>query len=311
MVSQVSTCARWWAAALLAAVTVAGCGAGADAPSSPGAKGVPEVRDEKDLPDLPLDRYRLGDEENRRFSKAQRRLAQRCMVGLGFTDFPADPKPPSRPSAAALIITAMSTPLGALDLDRAERWGYGWEPKPRKALEPTGRAMTDTEYAALYGMSSGGATPSGHKPPERGCSGRANEQLLKGVADARRMWTYPPGRDADLRKALKKDQQVRRAFATWSKCVVDKGGKRYADPMAAYRDKAWERGKDGNTTHTRREVDTAVADVECKREHNTFGVWWAALAKRQRADIQRNKDTYEAVRGDLDVLRSNVRKALG
>ncbi|MES4903606.1 MULTISPECIES: hypothetical protein [unclassified Streptomyces] len=307
-----SSRARWWAAALLTAVAVAGCGSGADAPSPPGAKGVPEVEEEKDLPDLPLDRYRLSTEESKRFGKAQRLLAQRCMVGLGFTDFPADPKPPALSTPGrTLVITAPPTPLGAFDLDQAKRWGYGWEPKRRKALEPTGRAMTQAEYAALYGMSTSGATPRGSKSSERGCSGRANEQLLKGIADSRRLWTFPATRDAELRKAVTKDRQVRRAFATWSTCVVHKGGKRFADPVAAYSTKAWRRDKDGNTAHTRREVDTAVADVECKREHNTLGVWWAALAKRQRADIQRHEDTYAAVGGDVEVLRSNVRKALG
>ncbi|MDT0550100.1 MULTISPECIES: hypothetical protein [Streptomyces] len=304
--------ARWWVAALLMAA-VTGCGSGGDAPSSPGAKGVPEVMEEKDLPDLPLDRYRLDTEESRRFGKAQRLLAQRCMIRLGFTDFPADPKPPSpsTTTAGTLVISAPPTPLGAFDLDQAKRWGYGWEPRPRKSLEPTGRAMTQAEFAALYGMSGNGAIPSEGKSRERGCSDKANGQLLKGVADSRRMWTFPSGRDAALRKAVGKDQRVRRALATWSACVVDKGGKRFADPMAAYSDKGWMRGKDGNTRHTRREVATAVADVECKREQNTLGVWWAALAKRQRADIERNKGNYQAVRDDLEVLRSNVRKALG
>lgn len=304
--------ARWWVAALLMAA-VTGCGSGGDVPGPPGVKGVPEVKEEKDLPDLPLDHYRLSTEESSRFGKAQRLLAQRCMIRLGFTDFPADPKPPypSIAKAGTLVITAPPTPLGALDLDKARRWGYGWEPRPRKSLEPTGRAMTQAEFAALYGMSGNGAIPSGSKSRERGCSDKANGQLLKGVADSRRMWTFPSGRDAELRKAVKKDRQVRRALTTWSTCVVDKGGKRFSDPIAAYSDKGWRRGKDGNTPHTRREVDTAVADVECKREQNTLGVWWAALAKRQRADIQRHEDTYAAVSGDLEVLRSNVRKALG
>ncbi|MFI0734124.1 hypothetical protein ACH4S9_34775 [Streptomyces sp. NPDC021225] len=305
---------RRWAAALLAAVAVAvaGCGSGGDVPGPPGVKGVPEVKEEKDLPDLPLDSYRLDTEESRRFGKAQRLLAQRCMIRLGFTDFPADPKPltPSTPGVT-LVVSAMPTSLGAFDLDHAKRWGYGWEPRPRKSLEPTGRAMTQAEFAALYGMSGNGAIPSEGKSRERGCSDKANGQLLKGVADSRRMWTFPSGHDAALRKAVGKDQRVRRALATWSACVVDKGGKRFADPMAAYSDKGWMRDKDGNTRHTRREVATAVADVECKREQNTLGVWWAALAKRQRADIERNKGNYQAVRDDLDVLRSNVRKALG
>ncbi|ADI05378.1 hypothetical protein SBI_02257 [Streptomyces bingchenggensis BCW-1] len=309
---MVSKRARWWAAALLAVGAVTGCSADTDAPSSPRVKGVPEVKGEKDLPALPLDSYRLSDGDNKRFKQAQGRLAQRCMAGLGFTDFPTDPKSPRSSASSLLTIVGMPTPLGPLDLDRAKRWGYGWEPKARKSWEPTGRAATDTEYAVLYGMSSSEATtPSGLKPPKGGCAGQANRQLLKGIEDNRRMWTYPSGRDAGLQKAVKKDRQVRRAFATWATCVVDKGGKRFADPMAAYSDKGWRRGKDGNTPHTRREVDTAVADVECKREQNTLGVWWAALAKRQRSDIQRNKDKYDAVRRDLDVLRGNIQRALG
>ncbi|MEU5031358.1 hypothetical protein [Streptomyces milbemycinicus] len=308
---MVSKRARWWAAALLAVVAMTGCSADTDAPSSPRVKGVPEVKDEKDLPALPLDSYRLSTEESRQFGKAQRLLAQRCMIRLGFTDFPADPKPPHSYASSLLTIVGASTSLGPLDLDQVKRWGYGWEPKRRKALEPTGRAMTDAEYAALYAMSSSETKPSGRKPPKQGCSGQANRQLLKGIEGARRMWTYPAERAAALQKAVKMDQGVRRAFATWATCVVDKGGKRFADPMAAYSDKGWRRGKDGNTPHTRREVATAVADVECKRENNTLGVWWAALAKRQRSDIQRNKHEYDAVRGDLDVLRGNVRKALG
>ncbi|MER6140064.1 hypothetical protein ABT174_08395 [Streptomyces sparsogenes] len=305
--------ARWWAAALLMAA-LTGCGSAADTSSSPGAKGAPEVTDEKDLPPLPLDRYRLGADESRRWTKAQQRLAQRCMVGLGFTDFPADPKPPSGPTASAtLTITALPTPLGRLDLDKAERWGYGWDPKVsrRRPPEPAGREMTDREFAALYGRGGGRDTPSGRKPPEQGCSGQANRRLLKGVEDNTRMWTYVSRRDAALHKAVMKDRKVRRAFATWSKCVTDKGGERYPDPLAAYGAKAWGRGKDGNTTHTRREVRTAVADVECKREHNTVGVWWDTATERQRADIQRNKATYEAVRDDLDTLRGNIREALG
>ncbi|MGO4422057.1 hypothetical protein AB4Z54_25985, partial [Streptomyces sp. MCAF7] len=129
---MVSKRARWWAAALLALVAVTGCRAGTDAPSSPRVKAV---------------------------------LAQRCMIRLGFTDFPADPKRPRSYASSLLTIVGTSASLGPLDLDQAKRWGYGWEPKRRKALEPTGRAMTDAEYAALYAMSSSETTPSGRKPP--------------------------------------------------------------------------------------------------------------------------------------------------
>ncbi|WP_167542469.1 hypothetical protein [Streptomyces himastatinicus] len=271
---------------------------------------MPEVKEADDLPPLPIDRYKLGKRATKEFDTARNRLAQRCMVGLGFTDFPLDPKPPKSygssgapgaPGASLLTLRRSETPLGPLDLDQAKRWGYGWAPAkaPLGVAGPKGRAMTDKEYAALYGRS--GDAPKG------GCAGQGDRQLLKGVADATHMWAYPSRRQERLEKAVAKDRRMRKAFATWSDCVVDKGFKRYRNPEAARQDKAWGTGRDGNTTHTQREVGTAVADIECKRKHNTLGVWWSVTAERQRADIDRNKAVYEAVRRDLDTVRANVR----
>ncbi|MFE6402052.1 hypothetical protein [Streptomyces alboflavus] len=93
--------------------------------------------------------------------------------------------------------------------------------------------------------------------------------------------------------------------------VVDKGFKRYASPEAASRDKAWHRGDEGDTRRTRRERDTAVADIECKREHNTAGVWRTVAAERQRRDISRHRSAYESVRADQERVRSTVRNVLG
>ncbi|MGW2328056.1 hypothetical protein ACWC5C_20060 [Streptomyces sp. NPDC001700] len=298
---------RWPVAALLATVAVAGCGSGATTGSSGEKRGVPQVKEAKDLPRLPIDRYRLGERASKDFDAARDRLAQRCMVGLGFTDFPLDPKPPKSygGGSSLLAVSVSETPLGPLDLDRAKRWGYGWASKtnPLGLPGPKGRAMTDKEYAALYALSSGSGAPKG------GCSGQGDTRLLKGVADANRMWTYPDRRAKRLKGAVAKDRRIRQAFATWSDCVADKGIKRYGNPEAAREDKAWDTGRDGDTTHTKREVATAVADIECKRKHNTLGVWWSVMKERQRTDIARHKAAYEAVRRDLDTLRANVRSA--
>ncbi|MET7766373.1 hypothetical protein ABZS71_31950 [Streptomyces sp. NPDC005393] len=271
---------------------MAGCGDGSGA-----TDGAPS----KDAPRLPMARYQPGDDGYKRYNEAQDRLAQRCMVGLGFDDFPLHPKMPG--SGVTLVAVAMSTPYGQLDLDHARRWGYGWDPKKRDKGEPDGRATTSEEFAVLYGRQS-------RKAPKSGCSGQADRRLLKGVKDPARMWTYPSGRERRLEKAAKKDPRVRRALESWAQCVVNKGFKRYKSPEDAFRDKAWGRGQNGNTTRTKREMGTAVADIECKREHDTVGVWSAVLAKRQRAEIMAHKADYEAVRRDLDTLKSNVRSAL-
>lgn len=294
-------------AALLVTAVVAGCGSGATTGSSGDREGVPDAQEADDLPPLPIDRYKLGKRATKEFDTARDRLAQRCMVDLGFTGFPLDPKPPkSRRSSGAplLALRVRETPLGPLDLDRAKRWGYGWSPKkgPLAGAGPKGRAMTDKEYAALYGLSD--------DAPKGGCAGQGDRQLLKGVADSPHMWAYPARREQRLEAAVAKDRRLRKTFATWSDCVVDKGFKRYGNPEAAQKDKAWGPGRDGNTTQTKREVGTAVADIECKRKHNTLGVWWSVLAKRQRADIDRNNAAYEAVRRDLDTVRANLRSAV-
>ncbi|MFE2987165.1 hypothetical protein [Streptomyces sp. NPDC059262] len=104
---------------------------------------------------------------------------------------------------------------------------------------------------------------------------------------------------------------MRRVFKAWSQCVVDKGLKRYATPDDAIRDKTWKRGGGGNTSHSRRELTTAVADVECKREHNTAGVWWSVLSEERRADLARHRSAYESARRGQETVRDNMREALG
>lgn len=102
-----------------------------------------------------------------------------------------------------------------------------------------------------------------------------------------------------------------RALRTWAACVEDKGFAPYAGREEAFRHKAWDRGDNGNTRRTREERDTAVADIECAREHNTVGEWWAGEARAQSADVRSHRAAYEAVRRDQEVVRANIRDVLG
>lgn len=286
-----------WLAVPLLVMAMTGCGEGSGSGGADGASS-------KEAPRLPMDRYRF-DSDYKRYGEAKDRLAQRCMVRRGFDDFPLHPKSPdSGARRLNLVAVAMSTPYGQLDLDHARRWGYGWDPKRQAKWEPDGRAMTNEEFAVLYGQQR-------REGLKGGCSGEADRRLLKGVKNPTHMWTYPSGREQHLEKAAKKDPRVRRALKSWAQCVVDKGFKRYQTPEEAFRDKAWGRGQNGNTTRTKRELGTAVADIECKREHDTVGVWSAVLAERQRADITAHKAEYDAVRRDLATMMSNARSATG
>ncbi|MFG2519402.1 hypothetical protein [Streptomyces sp. NPDC048527] len=276
------------------------------------ADGVPIVREAKDLPELPLHRYELtadDDDAYRTLHRAQMLLAQRCMRDFGFADFPRDPKSPGT-GAVALVAVAQDS-AGQFDLEKARRWGYGWDPKRAVPVEPAGRVMTAEESYVYRGHRVGGpSTIRGRRVPEQGCLGRAEKRLYRGVRDLRRTWAYVPQRSAVLHQAAMKDKRVRRVLKAWSQCVVDKGFKRYGTPDDAFRDKAWQRENGGNTSRSRRERGTAVADIECKREHNTAGVWWSVLSEVQRADIARHRSAYESARRSQETVRDNAREVL-
>ncbi|MFJ8820596.1 hypothetical protein ACIREE_02300 [Streptomyces sp. NPDC102467] len=270
------------------------------------ADGTPVVWSEDEMPELPLDRYEFGATDQKtydRMGSATQLLTQRCMVRHGFADFPRDPKFPGMATAYTSAMVAVSTgPVGPWDLGKASRWGYGWDPaKKFRAPEPAGREMTTEESAVYYG----------DRQSERsGCSGEAYTRIERGVRDRERMWTYVSRRTEAVRKQADRDPTMRRAYKAWADCVVDKGFKRYADPVQAFGDKAWRRGQDGNTTRGKRELGTAVADIACKRAHNTGGVWWTVARRLQRHELALHRAEFEAVRTDGDRLLANVRAVL-
>ncbi|MFH8365633.1 hypothetical protein [Streptomyces sp. NPDC018031] len=296
----------------IAAAALALPGCGSDSPDS--GDGTPRIAEDRDVPPLPLDRYQFADDEYARYRQAQARLVQRCMVGLGFTDFPLDPREPGRKaeSTATVTMAGMDSPFGSLDLDRARRWGYGHDPAQRAGREPEGRRMTDEEYRVLNGMTRAGREADGRTVPQGGCYGQAERELTGGLslADYSRAWSYTGGRAYALQKAMDRDDRIRTVWRTWSDCLADKGFKRYRKPADAFADRAWGRGEDGNTTRGERERATAAADVECKRRHNTAGEWWAVAVEKQRAELARRKATYEDVRRDIETIRANVRHIL-
>ncbi|MFD5539314.1 hypothetical protein ACFWIJ_16185 [Streptomyces sp. NPDC127079] len=251
--------------------------------------GRPEaVRTASDLGPLPADRYDYTPQDYQRSQRASALLVRQCMAEHGHPDFPLDPRYPTDP----LVATAVGTDYGALDLDDARRWGYGWDPAKSQAQQPKGRRMTDAEYADY---------PA--------CNAEASRRLLRGI-DVKRDWLYAGTRAVAVDKAVKRDPRLRAAWDVWSRCVADQGFTRYPDPGAAYTDAAWQRGSDGNTRHTARERDTATADVVCKRRHHTAELWHAVRARQQAVDISRHRDRYTAGLRALRTYRAHVAEVL-
>ncbi|WP_030560685.1 hypothetical protein [Streptomyces aureocirculatus] len=302
-----------WAVAVVAVAALAACaaeqdGGGRDEGGAHGP-GVPEIDDTKDMPPLPHARYEFSTRDYTRQDQAVARLTQRCMRSHGFADFPRQWheqkfEPMSETHHAVFISTTLH---GSLDLDAARKGGYGLDrdafKKFYEAHAPKGRLVTQREYAALNGF-------GGRGIPKGGCDQDGTRRVQADVRNETRMSGYVADRSEAVAKAVAKDARMRRALDTWGDCMADKGFKRYASPEAASRDKAWGRGEDGDTRRTRRERDTAVADIECKREHNTAGVWWSVTAELQRRDIDRHRSAYEAVRADQERIRATVRDVL-
>ncbi|MEV6837163.1 hypothetical protein AB0N17_22090 [Streptomyces sp. NPDC051133] len=246
------------------------------------------IRTSSDLGPLPADRYDYTPQDYQRSERASALLVRQCMAGRGHRDFPLDPRYPTDP----IVATAVSTDYGALDLDSARRWGYGWDPEKDLVPQPKGRRMTSAEYADY---------PT--------CGAEASRRLMRGI-DVKRDWLYAATRSVEVDKAVKRDRRLRAAWGAWSRCVADQGFTRYPDPVAAYADHAWHRGSDGNTRHTRRERATAVADVTCKRRHRTAELWHGIRAEKQAVDISRHRDRYAAGLQALRTYRDNIAQVL-
>ncbi|CAM5463553.1 hypothetical protein SALBM135S_03918 [Streptomyces alboniger] len=312
---------RRWGGLVLTGLVVAGCGsgsAGEDAvPAYAREPGVPRVRSEEDVPALPLDRYRFSSRDYERIEEAQARVTQRCMRSYGFRDFPLHPGWGPAMAESFDMVAVNVSPYGMLDLGQVRRFGYGFDrervTEESDGLRPEGRVPTDREESVLHGTGARDGHAEvirGREVPEGGCAAVGGRRIL-GDEKAARLRGSVSGRAEKLDKAVADDERVRRAFRDWSRCVANKGFGRYESPVAAFRDKAWRKGReDGNTARTKKELATAVADVECNRALNTAGVWWAVSDEKQRAEIRADKDRYEAVRANLDRVRATVRKEL-
>ncbi|MEV5977275.1 hypothetical protein [Streptomyces sp. NPDC052114] len=316
--------ARWGVLALVGAVVV-GFGSGAFGESaSPegfaGGPGVPRVKTTSDFPELPLDRYEFSRRDDKRMEEAAARRTQQCMRSYGFADFPLHP---ARRTAQSLggstfsMTVSTVSPYGMLDLAHVRRWGYGFDPDRvtswREEAFPEGRALKEGEHEVLYGPLRGDAVEvKGREVPKGGCSGRGQREVMGDPVKTMRVRGYVGERTRELDKAVAKDARVLRAFRDWSRCVQGRGLGRYESPVQAFHDKAWREGvQGGNTARTKRELDTAVADVECNRKLNTAGVWWAVSNEKQRADLRRHASGYAAVRADQERVRAAADEVLG
>ncbi|MGW3741264.1 hypothetical protein ACWD62_11720 [Streptomyces sp. NPDC005146] len=163
------------------AVLAAICASGPERPEA--------IRTASDLGPLPADRYDYTPQDYQRSQRASALLIRQCMADRGHRGFPLDPRYPSDP----FVATAVSTDYGALDLDSARRWGFGWDPAKHPAPGPKGRRMTNAEYADW---------PA--------CNTEASRRLMRNI-DLKRDWLYASRQAIEVDKAVQHDPRLRAA----------------------------------------------------------------------------------------------------
>ncbi|GAA2449767.1 hypothetical protein GCM10010421_47680 [Streptomyces glaucus] len=220
---------------------------------------------------LPLEPYLFTDGEMSSLMRARDALIQKCMRGLGLDYTPPKPQKHVGPK------TMTERRYGLADADLAADSGYhmpGAEVRPEPPLPAE-------QYRALTGEGAGKDVPEG------GCAGQA-EQTLAGES---------PFGVSDISQDLNsksyelsmQDKRVQSVFQSWSSCM-DKAGYKYPDPMAAMSAPEFSRPEVGKG-----EVETAVADVRCKKNTNLIGVWYAVESAYQQKLIEKNSKKLDTI----------------
>lgn len=217
---------------------------------------------------LPIAAYSYTEQESSDISAAEDVLTERCMKRLGLPYVAVQAPETSR---------ASDRRYGLSSAEDAARYGYHLPPEA--PFNPN-KGLSATTLLALYGRSAVAeekADPALDIPP-RGCRGEAADSLEEGHQ-------YRAGAEAASAIASRSYQEsveeprVREAVRRWSACMADRGYT-YADPMAALGD---ERFLDKGVS--KREVETARADMECKTNVRLLQTWFSAETAVQKGMI--------------------------
>ncbi|MGI5340750.1 hypothetical protein ACQEVS_26820 [Streptomyces sp. CA-181903] len=289
------------------------------APAAPAA--VPGSADRRAADDpatwsLPLMRYLPTEAQARTISRAQETLTRQCARRYGITLTPEPELPPLGPK------NVMDWRYGIHDRGLTVRRGYQVDDAQQARYDAALRARArlprparDTpvvvsgthlpaDVLAAVGTEARKGVVAGKPVPDGGCGGEAQRALgttNQGVSPfvARLMTaSYPRSM---------KEPDVKRAFAQWSACMRERGF-RYGAPMEANDDPAFHPGPRGVT---RKEIDTAVADLDCREAHSVAEVWHAAETRLQNDVVIREKAALAGERRALDRTLAAARQVVG
>ncbi|MFI9783596.1 hypothetical protein ACIHEI_08845 [Kitasatospora sp. NPDC051984] len=253
---------------------------------------------------LPIAKYLISPDEDRRIQAARTALVGSCMKRFGF-----DYSPPQISEKPDL----MTRRYDLTDAQSAAVRGYHREMSPGSGGEVPSPQGLSPEMQLVLGNGkmapkTSSATPmpsttavNGMTVPEGGCFGEADDKLMAGGGLVQDQPLADEINGRNYEKSLS-DSRVRDVFHRWSQCM-EKKGYTYGTPVDAVSDNRWRTASASEV-----EIATAKADVECKQQTNVVDVWFTVEAEYQTADVQSNSRPLQQVRNAIDVAVANAAK---
>ncbi len=263
---------------LMVVAAIAACDGG-DKPSDtgePALAAIPTVRSASELV-LPLDSYLPDDATQQTIYAAQNILLRQCVARFGL-EFPVSV---GGGSTANLNLNARR--YFVFEAAKVRTDGYHLSKEMRDEMDrvdaerSANRAVEISNDARNIIEGKGPTTFNGQQVPQGGCSREAALKLGGDKVDTVKLNVQGLGNEALGR--MMTDSRVTAVNALWSGCMKELGFS-YPDPKSANEDRRW-----GSDEPTKVEIDTAVADAECKAKHNVVGVMLAVETAYQKRII--------------------------
>ncbi|GIE98713.1 hypothetical protein Ari01nite_61780 [Paractinoplanes rishiriensis] len=248
---------------------------------------------------LPLDQYVATADQMSDLQYASALLASDCMKRYGIAWDPGE-----RPVLA--WFRDRTNRLGFVDEVNAAKFGY--HPDPATAGDgqnpdkKRGVQLTDEQARVLQG--DGDGQKSNGDIPEGGCFGEGRRKIGWDPGDT--MWVQMIWNDATQRSLA--DKRATELNARWSSCMAE-SGYRYDKFEDAQDDRRW--WKQDDAPASRAEINTAVADVRCKKKINYVGALTAVLVAYQQQAVDKNAERLASVRGKTDEALKKAAAVLG
>ncbi|MFJ6215194.1 hypothetical protein ACIQGZ_17940 [Streptomyces sp. NPDC092296] len=242
---------------------------------------------------LPLDAYTPTPDQKLVLDNARIALENSCIHRFGFSE--TIPPKKSPPSFLAHINAGL---FGPTDVAVVKVHGY-------RVPDPGGGAGTSAQNPpqlsdAVVGLltGTGPGRVHGMRVPAGGCVGEALRALSKGGPAAPNDTSYANNLAASLGDSVDKDPRVLEVQRRWSSCMKSQGYS-YESSIQAMGDSRWQ-----GRVPSRIEIDTALADVECKRRVDLEDIGIAAWVAYENEQIKAHS-------AQLDTYLSWLRNALG